>query len=149
MDCSLPGSSIPGILQAGILEWQLGKAQGNMHYSHTRPPHLAHVCVHARVRTLSPSGVGFILSFPILICFFIFSCPFPTLSQEIFSSSLCLPFCSICLSFGFLCVWFFKYLFVCLCWVLVVVCGIFDFCCGTWDLVPQPGIEPGSPALGV
>ena len=20
--------------------------------------------------------------------------------------------------------------------------------CGTWDLVPRPGIEPGSPALG-
>ena len=30
--------------------------------------------------------------------------------------------------------------------IFVVVCGIFS--CIMWDLVPQPGIEPGSPALG-
>ena len=47
-----------------------------------------------------------------------------------------------------------------LCWILVehVVCfscGVWDLyllrhakCCDMWDLVPQPGIEPGLPALG-
>ena len=29
---------------------------------------------------------------------------------------------------------------------LVVACGL---SCGMWILVPQPGIEPGPPALGV
>ena len=37
--------------------------------------------------------------------------------------------------------------------VLVVACRIFTcsmqtLSCSMWDLVPQPGIEPGSPALG-
>ena len=44
-----------------------------------------------------------------------------------------------------------------LCQVLVAARGIFDLCCGVqtlscdsmWDLIPWPGIEPGSPALGV
>ena len=60
---------------------------------------------------------------------------------------------------------FFKYLFIIylfwLCWVLVAAHGIFVVACGLlvaacrllvaacmWDLVPQPGIEPGPPALG-
>ena len=104
-----------------------------------------HVCTHCPLQEsvlvfLSPS-LSVSSSFPV---------PFPVfLKKSSPPPSLCLPFCSICLSFGFLCVWFFKYLFVCPCWVLVVVCGIFDFCCGTWELVPQPGIKPGSPALGV
>ena len=33
-----------------------------------------------------------------------------------------------------------------LCWVLVAARGIFG--CSMWDLVPWPGMEPGSPALG-
>ena len=38
--------------------------------------------------------------------------------------------------------------------LLVVACGLLVAACGLlvvtcmWDLVPQPGIEPGSPALG-
>ena len=32
-------------------------------------------------------------------------------------------------------------------WVLVVACRIFS--CGKWDLIPQPGIEPSAPSLGV
>ena len=33
------------------------------------------------------------------------------------------------------------------CGIFVAACGIFS--CGMQDLVPRPGIEPGSPALGV
>ena len=40
----------------------------------------------------------------------------------------------------------FIYLFILLHWVLVAARGIFS--CGMQDLVPWPGIEPGSPALG-
>ena len=39
------------------------------------------------------------------------------------------------------------YLFVWLHWVLVAACRISS--CGMWDLGPQPGIKPRSPALGV
>ena len=39
-----------------------------------------------------------------------------------------------------------KYLFILLCQVLVVASRTFT--CSMWDLVPWPGIEPGSPALG-
>ena len=39
----------------------------------------------------------------------------------------------------------FIYLFTWLHRVLVAACGIFS--CGMWDLVPRPGIKPGSPAL--
>ena len=51
----------------------------------------------------------------------------------------------------------FIYLFTCLfIWlsrVLVMVCRIFSWgmwtlSCSMWDLVPWPGIEPGTPALG-
>ena len=38
------------------------------------------------------------------------------------------------------------YLFIWLHWVLIVAHGIFS--CGMWDLVPWPGIELRSPALG-
>ena len=38
------------------------------------------------------------------------------------------------------------YFFIQLCQVLVAVCRSFH--CSMWDLVPQPGIEPGPPALG-
>ena len=31
--------------------------------------------------------------------------------------------------------------------IFLVACEIFT--CGMWDLVPQPGIEPGRSALGV
>ena len=45
---------------------------------------------------------------------------------------------------------FFKvYIFIlliCLCQILVVACRII---CSMWELVPCPGIEPRSPALGV
>ena len=53
------------------------------------------------------------------------------------------------------------YLFIGLPWVLVAACGIFScgtralscgtraLSCGMRDLVPWPGIEPGSPASGV
>ena len=37
--------------------------------------------------------------------------------------------------------------FLSLCWVLVAACGIFS--CSIWGLVPWPGIEPGSPMLGM
>jgi len=45
------------------------------------------------------------------------------------------------------------YLFMWLHQVLVVACGIFTcsvqtLSCGMWDLVPQPGIEPGPPPFG-
>ena len=47
------------------------------------------------------------------------------------------------------------YLFIWLRWVSVVAHGIFDLhcgmqtlSCGMWELVPQPGIEPRSLALG-
>ena len=50
---------------------------------------------------------------------------------------------------------FFWYLFIWLHRVLVVVRKTFSlyrgmriFSCSVWDLVPQPGIEPGAPALG-
>ena len=36
--------------------------------------------------------------------------------------------------------------FIWLSQILVAAVGIFSF--GMWDLVPQPGIEPGPPALG-
>ena len=59
----------------------------------------------------------------------------------------------------------FIYLFILhirLCQVLAAACGIFHLCCdvrifsysmrtlssGMWDLVPQPGIQPGPVALG-
>ena len=38
------------------------------------------------------------------------------------------------------------HLFIWLCWVLRAACRIFS--CGIRDLVPQPGIQPGPPALG-
>ena len=38
-----------------------------------------------------------------------------------------------------------KYLFVWLLWVFAA-CELFS--CGVWDLVPQPGMKPGPPALG-
>ena len=47
----------------------------------------------------------------------------------------------------------FKYLFIWLCQVLVTACGVFSCgmrtlnCC-MWDLVPWPGIEPRTLALG-
>ena len=46
---------------------------------------------------------------------------------------------------------FFKniYVFIWLSLVKVIACSIFDLSCSMWDLVPRPGIEPGSPALGV
>ena len=34
------------------------------------------------------------------------------------------------------------------CRLLVVACGLLVVAC-MWDLVPQPGIKPGPPALGV
>ena len=41
---------------------------------------------------------------------------------------------------------FYLYLFIWLHWVLAAACRIFS--CGMWRaLVPQPGIEPGPPAL--
>ena len=47
-----------------------------------------------------------------------------------------------------------SYIFIWLCRILVVVCRIFNcgiqnLCCSMRDLVPQPGIKPGPPALGV
>ena len=42
-------------------------------------------------------------------------------------------------------IFFYIYLFTWLHWVLVAACRIFS--CGMWDLVPWPGIKPGSPAL--
>ena len=47
-------------------------------------------------------------------------------------------------------VWCFKktfYLFIWLCQVSAVAHRISDLHCGMWDLVPWPGINPGSPAL--
>jgi len=46
------------------------------------------------------------------------------------------------------------YLLIWLYWVLVVACGIFScsivtFSCSMWDIVPQPGVEERSPALGM
>ena len=46
-----------------------------------------------------------------------------------------------------------KYWFIWTYQVLFAACGIFScgmwtLGCSMWDLVPQPGIEPGSPALG-
>ena len=41
---------------------------------------------------------------------------------------------------------FLKYVCICLHWVLVV---ILIFTCGMWDLVPQPGTEPGTLQRGV
>ena len=38
--------------------------------------------------------------------------------------------------------------FIWLCWVSVASHGIFSLYWAMWDLVPWPGIEPGSPALG-
>ena len=43
--------------------------------------------------------------------------------------------------------WVLLLLFICLLQVLVATCEIFSY--GVWDLVPQPGIEPGPPALEV
>ena len=40
-------------------------------------------------------------------------------------------------------------LFVWLHWILVATCRIFDLSCSAQNLVPQPDIEPGPPALGV
>ena len=31
---------------------------------------------------------------------------------------------------------------------LCLSCGMWTLSCGMWDLVPRPGMEPGSPALG-
>ena len=47
---------------------------------------------------------------------------------------------------------FYIYMFIWLSWVLIEAhetfsCGIQTFSCGIWDPVPQPGIEPGPPAL--
>ena len=48
-----------------------------------------------------------------------------------------------------------NYLFVWLHQILDVACRIFScgiwalVSCGIWDLVPQPGIGPGPPALGL
>ena len=44
-------------------------------------------------------------------------------------------------------------LFTWLHWILVLVLGIFSCSrqassCGLWDLIPQPGIKPGPPAMG-
>ena len=49
--------------------------------------------------------------------------------------------------------YFTIYLFIWLCQVLVMASRIFScimqtLSCGLWDLVPWPGIRPGSPALG-
>ena len=60
-------------------------------------------------------------------------------------SQLCLEYCLALKEWeGF----FFLIFYLCiwLCWVLIATCGIFS--CGMQDLVPQPGIEPGSPTLG-
>ena len=48
---------------------------------------------------------------------------------------------------GSLVFFFSQYLFIWLCWVLVVAHR--SFSCGMWDLVPGPGVEPGSLSLGV
>ena len=40
------------------------------------------------------------------------------------------------------------FLFIWLCQVLVLEHGIFNLHCDMWDLVPWPGVEPRSPALG-
>ena len=42
--------------------------------------------------------------------------------------------------------YFLKYLFIWLYWVSLAALRLFH--CGMWDLVPQPGIELGSPVLG-
>ena len=54
------------------------------------------------------------------------------------------------------CNWKWYFFFFLLYWVLVVASRIFNPCCsmqtlscGMWDLVPQPGINPRPPALGV
>ena len=41
------------------------------------------------------------------------------------------------------------YVFIWLRLVKIIACSIVDLSRSMWDLVPWPGIEPGSPALGV
>ena len=41
-----------------------------------------------------------------------------------------------------------RRIFVAACRLIVAACGLLVAAC-MWGLVPQPGIEPGSPALGV
>ena len=46
-----------------------------------------------------------------------------------------------------------SYLFTWLHWALVaaprtISCSMWTLSCGTWDLVPWPGINPGTPAVG-
>ena len=39
-------------------------------------------------------------------------------------------------------------MFICLA-MQILSCGTWTLSCGMWDLVPWPGIDPGTPALGV
>ena len=63
MDCSLPGSSVHGILQAGILEWvamhfSRGSSQKNHRYTcipHPEPPSLLSPCTIPLVRPSAPA----------------------------------------------------------------------------------------------
>ena len=47
------------------------------------------------------------------------------------------------------CLYLTSFFFIWLWWVLVAALRIFDLSCGMWNIVFQPGVEPGPPGLGM
>ena len=159
MDCSSPGSSVHGIFQARVLEWDAIAFSGI----------ISRFCFSINSW---PSWLFISIYLPLLVTQ---SCPalcnpidysLPGSSvHEILQARIAkwvaIPFSRVssrprdwtwvsCIAGGFFTVWA-----VCLCWVLIEARGIFDLCCGLgifsfsmWYPVPSSGLEPWRPALG-
>ena len=138
MECSLPGSSVHGILQARILEWQPFSSPGDLPDPGIKPMSPVISALQADSLPLSylgnpktPLSLAFqdsvlmvfllILSL-LLLCLFFFSQDFSSCGPFLNSLLNLLQYC-FCFTF-----WFFGH----------QACGI---------LASQPGVEPVSPAL--
>ena len=97
MDCSLPGSSVHGILQAGILEWvamhfSRGSSQKNHRYTcipHPEPPSLLSPCTIPLVRPSAPApsiqyhALNLDWRFISYMMLYMFQCHFPRSSHPL------------------------------------------------------------------
>ena len=137
MDCSLPGSSVHGILQARILEWvAIYFSRGS-----SWPRNWTQVSCIAG---------GFLTNWAVREALSQINWPLICDRVHGFISGFWLELnindglnnCCISLASADI----LMYLFIWLHWVLAAACRIFS--CSMWDLVPQPGIKSRPPALG-
>ena len=134
MDCSPPGSSVPGILQARTLEWVAISSSNSWKWK-VKVKSLSRVWLLATPWTeayQSPPSMGF--------------------SRREYWSGVPLP-SPIYSTVVYNLIFFQKYLFIYLAAVLVVACRIFSYRLkilsgSMWDLVPRKESKPRPLALG-